>query len=270
MRTAVVGHCEWVDFVRVERLPIAGEIVRGESTLGVPAGGGAVAAVQLARWGADSAFFAAFGDDALGSRARQELEGWGVKVHAMTRPEPQRRALTLVDAQGERTIIVLGGRIVAQGRDPLPWHELASCDAVYVTGGDAEAIRAARQARVVVATSRILPLLREAAIELDALVGSDNDPAEVYAEGDLDPAPRLLVRTNGSRGGQYFEAGQRHAYASVPTNITGDTYGAGDTFAAALTLALGRGLDSAGATAFAAARAAEVLAWQGPFPRERP
>ena len=44
MRVAVVGHCEWVDFVRVERLPLAGEIVRGEAMLGVPGGSGAVAA----------------------------------------------------------------------------------------------------------------------------------------------------------------------------------------------------------------------------------
>jgi ribokinase len=269
MRVAVVGHCEWVDFVRVERLPLAGEVIRGESRAGVAAGGGAVAAVQLARWGADSQFFSAFGDDVLGQRASDEIGAWGVHVHGVSRAVPMRRALTFVDAQGERTIVVLGERLVAHGADPLPWQELSRCDAVYVTGGDAAAVRAARQARVVVATSRILPLLREAGIVLDALVGSDNDASERYAPGDLDPAPRLVVRTNGALGGHYVEHGERHGYAPVSAQVTGDTYGAGDTFAAALTLALGQGQAAAAATAFAAARAAEVLAFQGPYPQER-
>src|SRR5690242_3759614 len=145
MRVAVVGHCEWVEFVRVERLPLAGEIVPGESLLEVAAGGGAVAAVQLARWGADCSFFTAFGDDALGHRAHTELQSRGVQVHATFRPAAQRRGLTFVDAQRERTIIVLGTRHVAHGADSLPWEELARCDAVYITGGDAQAVRAARQ-----------------------------------------------------------------------------------------------------------------------------
>ena len=31
-----------------------------------------------------------------------------------------------------------GGRLVVHGSDALPWEELASCDAVYITGGDVE------------------------------------------------------------------------------------------------------------------------------------
>jgi ribokinase len=270
MRVAVVGHCEWVEFVSVERLPVAGEILPAEPLLSVAAGGGAVAAVQLARWGAECLFFAAFGGDALGQRAHDELSAWGVRVHAPFRAAPQRRAITLVDAQGERTILVLGPRLVAHGADPLPWHELATCDAVYVTGGDAEAVRAARQARVLVATSRVLPLLRTAGVPVDALVGSENDPAERYVAGDLTPAPGLVVRTDGASGGHFVGAdGIKHAYAAEPRVVTGDTYGAGDTFAAGVTFALGRGDGAADAMAFAAARAAEVVSFRGPYPARR-
>src|SRR5688572_10309833 len=99
MRVAVVGHTEWVEFVRVPRLPLAGEIVHAEPLLELAGGGGAVPAVQLARWGAECLFFTAFGDDALGQRAQHELRSWGVHVHAQFRPAPQRRALTFVDAQ---------------------------------------------------------------------------------------------------------------------------------------------------------------------------
>lgn len=266
MRVAVVGHLEWVDFVDVERVPAAGDIVHGAPVLAVAAGGGAVAAAALARWGAESLFFTSFGHDALGARARAELAARGVTLHAVDRAVPQRRAITLVDAHRERTIIVIGERHVAHASDPLPWDELARCDAVYLTGGDAGAVRAARAARVVVATSRVLPLLREAAIELDALVGSANDPAERYADGDLDPAPHLVVRTDGARGGTYTVDGATHAYAAVPARVAGDTYGAGDTFAAALTYGLGAGRAPADAIAFAAARAVEVLAFRGPYP----
>ncbi|MDQ3338248.1 MAG: PfkB family carbohydrate kinase [Myxococcota bacterium] len=266
MKIAVVGHLEWVDFVDVTRVPMAGEIVHGTPVVGVAAGGGAVAAVALARWGVESLFFTSFGGDDLGTRARAELEERGVTLHAMTRDIPQRRAVTLVDAQRERTIIVIGARHVAHGADPLPWHELAQCDAVYVTGGDAAAVRAARTARVVVATSRVLPLLRESGIQIDALVGSANDPDERFADGDLDPSPHLVVRTDGARGGTYTLAGTTHAYAAVPGVVQGDTYGAGDTFAAGLTYALGDGRDPAEAISFASGRAAEILSARGPYP----
>jgi ribokinase len=273
MRIAVVGHLEWVDFFAVERVPTAGEIVQGAPLLAVAAGGGAVAAAQLARWGADALFFTALGDDDLGHRAHAELTARSVKMRSVFRAgEPQRRAVTFVDAQRERTIVVIGDRHVPRASDPLSWDELATCDAVYITGGDVGAVRAARAARTVVATSRILPLLREAAIDVDALVGSANDPNEVYAKGDLVPAPHLVVRTDGERGGTFELGGVTHAYAATPAVVTGDTYGAGDTFAAALALALAEAgelqddRDAADAIAFAAARAAEVLAWRGPFP----
>jgi ribokinase len=267
VRIAVIGHVEWVEFLRVERVPAAGEIVRAARVLDVPAGGGAVAAVQLARWGADTLFFTALGDDELGHRALAELRGRGVAVHAAMRDEPQRRAITLVDAQRERTILVVGNRLVAHRADALPWDELATCDAIYVTGCDAAALQAARAARVIVATTRVLALLNEAGVLLDAVVGSDNDPAEVYRDGDLSPAPRLVVRTQGARGGTFQPAGgARQAYAPVPATVRGDTYGAGDTFAAALTYALGEQRAPADATALAATRSAEVLAFDGPYP----
>jgi ribokinase len=266
VRVAVIGHVEWVEFARIARLPAAGEIIHAEPLLEVPAGGGGVAAVQLARWGVGGPFFTALGDDPLGRRAHVELGARGVDLRAAFR-ERQRRALTLVDAHGERTIVVLGDRLVPHGADALPWDELATCDAVYVTGGDVAAVRQARRARVMVATARIAPLLRAAGVELDALVGSASDPDERYAAGDLPVAPHLVVRTEGARGGTFVTRdGTSHRYEAVPAPVRGDTYGAGDTFAAALTCALGGGERPVDAMAFAAARAAEVVAYQGPYP----
>ena len=49
MRVAVIGHIEWCEFVRVGRMPLAGEIAEASAYTEEPAGGGAVAAVQMAR-----------------------------------------------------------------------------------------------------------------------------------------------------------------------------------------------------------------------------
>src|SRR4051795_2435889 len=111
MRVAVVGHVEWIELALVERVPQAGEIVHARETWHEPAGGGAVAAVQLARLAGECLFITALGDDELGRRAKQGLERLGVRVEAAWRPEPQRRAFVHVDARGERTITVIGERM---------------------------------------------------------------------------------------------------------------------------------------------------------------
>ena len=183
MRVAVVGHVEWVDFVRVERLPAPGEIVHAIDAWAEPAGGGGVAAVVLAALAGECTLFTALGDDALGRRSAAELRGHGVRVEAAVRPEPQRRAVTHVDDTGERTITLLSHKLVPRKDDPLPWAELAEYDAVYFTGGDSAALRAARVARSLVATARELTTLVEAEVQLDALVRSGRDPGETYEEG---------------------------------------------------------------------------------------
>src|SRR5829696_3872268 len=48
-RVAVVGHVEWVEFAIVPRLPHPGEILHVQEFWDEAAGGGAVAAVQMAK-----------------------------------------------------------------------------------------------------------------------------------------------------------------------------------------------------------------------------
>src|SRR5437763_5554265 len=112
-RIAVVGHVEWVDFIPIERFPRQGEVVHGEGAFSRAAGGGGVAAVALAEFlGAEVDFYTALGDDALGRAAAEELAGRGVAVHAAWRAgQPTRRALTLLQATGERTIVTVGKRL---------------------------------------------------------------------------------------------------------------------------------------------------------------
>lgn len=267
MRVAVVGHVEWIDFVRVAQVPTPGQIVHAIEFWSEPGGGGAVAAVQLCKLAGSGTFFTALGSDELAGRAHRELSQLGLKVAASRRPEAQRRAITYIDASGERTITVLGCRSSPYGRDALPWRELEGADAVYLTAGDVEAVRLARKARVLVATSRILALLHAAAVPVDALVGSARDPAEDYAGDELDPVPGLVVRTAGVNGGT-FQVGKgalRSYRAAPPPGPVVDTYGCGDSFAAGLTYALGLGLAPEEAVQVAARCGAAVAAGRGPY-----
>jgi len=267
MRTAVVGHTEWIEFGHVERVPAAGDIVHATDAWEEPGGGGAVAAVQLARLAGSCTLYTAFGDDERGERSLRRLEGLGVRVEAAIRSEPTRRAVVFVDANGERTITTLGDRLAPDARDHLPWSELDGVDAAYVTAGDAGALREARRARVLVATSRIADLLVEVDLRLDAVVGSAADPAEAFDPNDLTHPPHVVVGTRSVRGGRYETSdGRSGTYEAVdPPGPVVDTYGAGDSFAAGLTFALGAGMDTDEALSLAARCGAWCAAGKGPY-----
>ena len=264
MNLAVVGHVEWVEFVRVDHVPAPGEIVHALETWEEAAGGGAVAAVQLANLNGSVHFFTSLGDDEHGRRAREELAARGVTIHSTAAGAPQRRAFTYVDANGERTISVLGRKQLPSGNDgSLPWEELGRCDAVYFVSGDIAALRAARRAPVLVATARELETLRRAAERLDVLVGSGEDASERFEPGELDPSPRTVVTTSGALGGWIRPGGPFRA-APLPGPIE-DAYGCGDSFAAGLTFGLAEGLPMDEAVALGARCGAAVLSGRGAY-----
>ena len=265
---AVVGHVEWIDFAVVDHAPSPGEIVHASASFGEPAGGGAVAASQAARLARETRFFTALGDDELGTICDRQLNEMGFELHAAARAgEPQRRGWTYLDSAGERTITVIGERLGPAAADPLPWKLIGDCDACFVTAGDPEAIRLARQARVLVATPRAMPELVESGVALDVLVGSATDEGEQVALEALGAPPRYVVRTEGDRGGSWSSsegAGGRWG-AVPPPGQKVDSYGCGDSFAAALTCALGAGQEMAQAIELAARAGAACLTGRGPY-----
>jgi ribokinase len=264
VNVGVVGHVEWVEFIRVDEVPRPGEIVHAIERWEEAAGGGAVAAAQLANLNGSVHFFTALGDDDLGRRSREQLESRGVTVHCPMLDEPTRRAFTYIDANGERTITVLGDKLLPSGeRGELPWEELGRCDAVYFVSGTVSALRAARRSRVLVATARELDMLRRGGEQLDVLVGSGEDPSERFEPGDLDPEPRTIVTTSGALGGWIRPGGPFRA--SPPPGPVQDAYGCGDCFAAGLTYGLGEGLELDEAVALGARCGAAVLTGRGPY-----
>lgn len=264
MNVGVVGHVEWVEFIRVDDVPRPGDIVHALERWEEPAGGGAVAAVQLANLNGSVHFFTALGDDDLGRRSREELESRGVTVHCPMLDEPTRRAFTYIDSNGERTITVLGDKLLPSGeRGELPWEELVRCDAVYFVSGDIPALRAARRSRTLVATARELPMLRRGEEQLDVLVGSARDPGEHYEPGDLEPPPHVVVTTSGGLGG-WVQPGGPFRATPLPAPIE-DAYGCGDCFAAGLTYGLAAGWTTEDAVTLGARCGAAVLTGRGAY-----
>ncbi|HST56510.1 MAG TPA: PfkB family carbohydrate kinase [Solirubrobacteraceae bacterium] len=267
VRVAVVGHVEWVQFARVAHVPAAGEVVHASDAFEEPAGGGAVAAVQLARLAGTSLLITALGDDEHGHKSIARLGELGVRVLPVWRDAPTRRAVTLLDPSGERTITTFGERLEPRGDDRVAWRELERMDAVYFTAGDLRALQRARRARTLVASPRALHALGHG-VALDALTLSTHDAAEQRAAGEQVKADaELLVLTNGAEGGRYVtHDGISGSWRpATPPGPAVDSYGCGDSFAAGLTFGLGAGEDVEEALTLAAKCGAYCLTGRGPY-----
>ena len=237
---AVVGHIESVEFLAVDRWPQPGCISHAQQRLEEPAGAGAVIAVQLAKLlDRPVHFFTALGRDLVGEACVQRLQERGVEVHVAWRDGPTRRGISLVggvgdgsgDRSGDRAITVIGDRLTPVLSDPLPWDVLQQCDGAFITAADAALVQAARSVPVLAATPRVgLAVLESAGVQIDALIGSGLDPAELVAPGDLVPSPRVQISTEGAAGG-LISTGDRYSASALPGPFV-ETYGCGDSFAA--------------------------------------
>jgi ribokinase len=237
---SVVGHVEWVDFLEVDRFPGPGELLHAEGAFARAAGGGGVAAVVMAELGADVDFFCALGRDSLGETAAAQLAQRGVRVIPAWRDQPTRRAITLLQADGERTIVTIGERLEPLGRDELDWDRLRGADGAYFTAGDTQALAHAREARILVASPRAHAALAAHGPCLDALVFSARDRDECEWARQAAGRARLSVATEGAKGGAWSQqsgAGGRWR-AQPPPGPPRDAFGCGDSFAAAFTFGL--------------------------------
>ena len=66
---AVVGHIEWINFLKVDKLPMPGVISHSEKSTEYPAGGGSVIAKTLSELTCnDVHFFTSLGNDYYGKQ----------------------------------------------------------------------------------------------------------------------------------------------------------------------------------------------------------
>jgi ribokinase len=263
-RVAVAGHIEWITH-GVGLMPRPGEISYLGDPFDEPAGGGGVSAAQVAKLGAETLSYTALGSDEAGRASAERLGAIGVTVLASVHGGRHTRGVSAVGPSGDRAILIIGGPTSARIDDPLPWDELARCDAAFFTGHDSATVAAARRARALVVTSRRLAQLVESGVRADVLVASASDPSEAVDPDDLPVAPAAIAWTEGARGGRYTTADGRSGRWD-PAPLPGppvDSYGSGDSFAAGLTVGLGRGLDLEGALALGARCGAHCITGRG-------
>jgi ribokinase len=234
----VIGHVEWVEFLRVEHLPRAGGLQPAVREPARAGGSAVIAASVIAEHGAEVHFIGAVGDDDEGEQAIRQLRDRGVQVTVARRSGATRRVLALLDGSGERSILTVGQRWAPAVRDNLAWDRLYHADGAYVTAGDASVLGLARNAAVLVATPRVVAKPWAARSMLDALVFSANDPEETTIAERLGDGARLLVGTEGAAGGRWWGEEQGSWKPSASPGPIADSYGCGDAFVAGFTLAL--------------------------------
>jgi ribokinase len=272
-RIAVIGHVEHVTLGRVDGVVSPGDVVHLVDPRFVAAGGGGIAFAQLCRSDAEIHFFTAVGCDEGGRAVATRIAGprERIFVHAAERRTEHPRVVVVVDREGRRTIVVTGAPLQPAADDPLPWSILADCDAVYFTGRDPQSLVLARAARRLVVTARRSEALRAAAVAPDVVVGSVADPRENHPFASYDPAPGALVLTDGPRPVRVVRGADVTLVDAprTPERVVGD-YGAGDSFAAALTFYLAHGLSVEHACLRAGPFGAAVLRGIDPLEQQEP
>jgi ribokinase len=245
VRVAVIGHVEHITLGRVPAVPRAGEIAHLEEPRFFPGGGGGIAFFQLTRSAAEVLLYTAVGNDEAAAAVRGRIAATRARIFAAERQAAHTRDLVMITPDGERTIVVVGEPLHPERADALPWEELSSCDGVYFTAQDPAAITAARAARILVVTARRRPALIRSGVRADVVLGSALDPREACTLDDFPPEqrPAALVLTEGAAGGVVYTAeGARRFPAPQRSGKVRGAYGAGDSFAGALTYYLAKGL----------------------------
>jgi ribokinase len=271
LKIAVIGHVEHVTIARVDTLPSVGSILHLDDHRWIAGGGGAIAFFQLAKSAGEIHFFTALGNDDAAGLVGERIAANEAQIHAAHRNEAQTRDIVLITPGGERTIMVIGQPLHPKRDDPLPWDILRGFDAAYFTAQDPRILQGARAAKLLVVTARRAEALRKSGVRADVVVGSARDPREVSVLADYRSAPKALVLTDGAKGGEIITASGTTRFES-PQRATEPVgaYGAGDSFAGALTWYLACGLSIEEACAEAAVYGAAVLYGIDPIGAQTP
>ena len=231
---AVVGHVEWMNFLKVDQLPKPGVISHSEKSIEYPAGGGSVIAKTLSELTNNQVhFFTSLGNDYYGEQSFKILSNYGIRLHVAWRDKPTRKGFSLIDSNGERSITVIGERLAPTYKDKLDWNLFEKMDGIFITASDSEIFKKARIADSLCTTPRVgINIINKSNVFLDGLIGSNLDPGEVFSLSDISIKPKLIIKTEGENGGILYPGGRYEALINTKQKI--DSYGCGDSFAAGI------------------------------------
>ena len=266
-RITVLGSIN-LDFVATaQTLPAPGETVTGAVLARHPGGKGANQALAALRLGAEVTRIGRVGDDVFADEALALLKAEGADLSqvAIDPDQPTAVALIAVNAVGENQIVVASGANGAFAPDLLgaPIAEALICQLEMPI----ETVTKA----AVEATGFVCLNLAPAHPVPDALLARADlivvNEGEAAAYGDrIHQARGQVAITWGKRGAGLYRAGMMIALAAPPSVEVVDTTGAGDSFVAALTIALLEGKSPEAALAFACAAGALTATKAGAQP----
>lgn len=282
-RIAVVGSYGVGLTMRLPRMPVAGETLSGAAFSSGHGGKGSNQAVGAARLGAEVALLTAIGDDALGEAARALWATEGVDAStSVTIPGAATMVgMILVERSGENRIAIATGALdhlvpehVSAFRDRLAAADVAVVSLEIPLDTALAALRTAHDAGTTTllnpAPAQPIPddawkhvdILTPNRTEAAVLLG--HDPGVEASAADLAAALRArgvgtVVLTLGAEGALIHDATGQRAVPAVAARSVVDTTGAGDSFTAALAVALGEGRAVDAAAQFAVRAGAHTV-----------
>ena len=285
MKIAVLGLCGNSVFLKVDHFHVPGETVHAQGLYAEPGGKGYNQAVAAARLGARVSYIGSIGDDADGRICMDFLRNEGITPLPQIHKEvPTAYASILTDKDGENRVTVFGG--AAQLLTPeFVWEQeaaLEQCDIILLNNEYPQSCNEAAMAiaqkhgvKVVYnpAPARevsaeflkgcwlITPNLSETAV----LIGEKVEDVTVLVKKFRERGISNAVVTLGSNGSAVIAPDGAYHVPARKTRAV-DTTGAGDTFTAALCVALLEGKTMVDAAVWAANAAALSVSKQYVMP----
>lgn len=224
---------------------------------GGPCGTGLVAAAKL---GADAAYIGFSSDDGAGDFLRGDFKGYGVDTACMkTIPDTVgfQSFILLCDDNATRTCVFHRGTVPPTKIGEKEKEEIRTARILMVDGNDLDA---AVEGAKIAKENKTLVLYdaggRYAGVEkllslTDILIPSEEFALGVTDTSDAEEAakklwetyePKILVITQGKKGGIYYDGNKVATYPAFPVDAV-DTNGSGDVFHGAFAFALTKGWD---------------------------
>ena len=263
----VVGSVNLDIVATGDSLPSPGETVTGATLQRHPGGKGANMALAAQRLGANVSLIARVGEDAFSDEALALLRESGADLSGVQSllELPTGVALIAVSHQGENQIIVASGANEGLQANDLP--KLGAGAVLCVLEVPLDTVVSAAEKTSGFFAVNLAPALPvpDALIQRADLIIVNEGEAAAYGQ-QLNTAKGILAVTYGGEGAALFTGGEKIAAAKPPAVDVVDTTGAGDTFSAALTLALCEGKEPAAALRFAVAASALAVTKAGAQP----
>ena len=249
---AVIGSVNLDIVAKAARLPAPGETITDAELHSFPGGKGANQALAAQRLGADVSLIARVGDDASATAALELLQAGGVDL-SNCKPVAELAtgtALIAVAPSGENQIVVAPGanRSLTPRDLEVPGTDALICQLevpVDTVAWVAENYRG-------LFSVNLAPAMR---IDVSVLQRADlivvNETESQWYGATLSACGGMLATTRGSGTATLEKGGEIIAEATPPVVDAVDTTGAGDTFTAALTVALIEGMEPGDALRFA-------------------